>query len=160
MGKCSFRAVIAVIAVGLLAGCGAKQELIPGAEKMTDDQKKEQVQKYVSQWSQNLNAALKSKNLEMLPCTYSGVLADGQCDLDLSELNGLFEAGLGEAGIGIMEMAPGLSKVKMLYKLPANKDPAKAECKVTIAIGVPTGFTYVAEYRPDPRVFAVYLPQK
>ena len=154
------RGIPVLIAVAVLAGCGAKQELIPGAEKMTDDQKKEQVQKYIGQWMQHLNAALKSKRLEMLPCTYSGVQTDAQCDLDVSELNGMFEAGLSEAGIGILELAPGLSKVKMLYKLPASKDPARAECKVTIAIGVPTGFTYVAEYRPDPRVFAVYLPQK
>ena len=151
-------AALICTAACVLLGCGQKQEMIAGADEMSDMEKRAQVLKYINQWMADVQASLQKKNMPVFPATFSRVEADGKCDIELGELTDLIEGAFMDAGVGILDSAPGTAKVKVRYELPSSGDAAKAKCRVTVALSVGASVPHFAQYYPDPRIFAVYLP--
>jgi hypothetical protein len=151
---------LSLAAAFAVLGCGQKYERVPGAEKMTDAEKRAQVQAYVNKWCSEVRASFDKKKSDGFGADLSVEKDKGGCDIGLGEFTELITEGLAEAGVTVLSPAPGTAKVKVLYKLPPNGDPAKAECRVTIGLSAAGAAAHVASYSPDPRIFAVYLPRK
>ncbi|MFP4028697.1 MAG: hypothetical protein ACLFWL_12985 [Candidatus Brocadiia bacterium] len=146
--------------VRLIAGCGSKTEPVTGADKMSVAEKKEKVQEYCKDWVDAMDASLKEKGLDVFPATFTGVEAERKgCDLELGELSRTMRAALNQSSVvGLLNPAPGNIKVKVRYLLPASGDPAKAKCRISVACGAAGSPGHIAKYYPDPRIFAIYLP--
>jgi len=154
-------ATLAVVGWAALCGCGKKQELIPGAESMTDEQKMQQVEQYCAQWAADLKKSVDARRLPGIACDYRGVQPDPKgCAIELGRFDRMMEAELAPMLI-YSPVDIGQLKATMVYKLGPGGNQANAECvfSLTAAAG-PNDLLFGKEYRPDPRVFAVFLPKE
>ena len=143
-------------------GCGAKADVVPGAEIMTDEQKVQKVEEYCAQWVANAVSAIQKKKLPGIVAQFESVEADPKgCDIELGKLSQILEMHMMESGA--FAFAPtevGQVKAKMLYRLGKGGAPDSAECIFTFAASAGPGVPIFARsYRPDPRIFAVFLPK-
>jgi len=127
------------------------------ADDMTDAQKMAEVQNCINTWMAKVKADVAKNSKGYFPADVSVEADPGGCDLDLRELSPLFKAGLADAGVCDMNPAPGVAKVKILYKLPSNGNPAKAKTRITIGLGAAGAAIHSSKYKFDPVVFSVYL---
>jgi len=158
---CCVVLAVGAVWVGLLSGCGRKQqELVPGAAKMSDEQKLAKVREYCNEWVSALEAIYQKRNIESFPAVFQRAEEDSKgCEIDLRQLTSMLRSRLQESPIIILTtIGGGQIKARMRYLTGKSGNPADAECVFTLSAGIGAGgAAYTKEYRPDPRVFAVFL---
>ena len=151
-------ATLLALAFCLAAGCGPKQELMAGADKMTDEQKLKAVHDYCDQWIFDTDASLKAKGLAVFPAAFSGVKPDGQCDIQIDRLSNFVRTSISKAQhLVLLNVGPGEFKVNIQY-LNYGGNHINDKCVATVLCLIGTEIYYFHKYYPDPRVFAVLLP--
>jgi len=153
--------LVVVMWAGGLCGCGKGPELIPGAEAMSDEEKLEQVRRYCDQWVSEAEAVLQRKELPPVKGLFEGVKPHPKgCDIELEELSYMLGERLWQSEMFILSTSRiGQIKAEMLYRKSITSDPMDAECAFTLTASPGPGKrVFVKTYRPDPRIFAVFLP--
>lgn len=158
--------VAALAAAGLvaMAACGRPQaELVPGAESMSDEEKIEKVQDYCAQWVGNIEAALKKKEQQGVVAIFDGVKAHRKgCDIELDRFNNMLFSALASSPMVTIPPTPvGTIRGTFRYNMSSSGDPKDAVCSFSLLCkSGPTSVAHAGQYRPDPRIFAVFLPKK
>ena len=152
--------VMLVACFASLFGCGKKAELIPGAESMTREQKLQEVNNYCAKWTQELAQVVKVRNLPGIACTFQGAEADPKgCELMVAKFNEILLDHLSEV-ITYSPVDIGRVKAVMRFRKGSKADLTDADCCFTLSAAAGPGAPiFHMEYRPDPRVFAVFLPE-